>query len=221
MKLEILNLGLIDYNTAWDIQKELAEKVKLSRGIGYMVICQHPTVITIGKNGSEANVVLPREEQIIRNVQVIFNNRGGDVTLHNEGQLVVYPIFDLSSLREDLHWFLRELEDAIIELLKLYGITADRYEGYTGVWLEQSRKICAMGLHCSRWVTSHGLALNVNNRIEEFDFIIPCGIKEKAVTSIANECGTLVDMDILTKQLISIFEDKFAQVTAKNENLFA
>jgi len=215
---EVQNWGLIDYLEAWEKQKELVADIQQNRDKNVLVLCQHPTVITIGKNGSKDNVLLSDEELKQNNVKVVLNNRGGDVTLHNPHQLVGYPIFNLSSLKEDLHWFLRTIEEVIIELVAKYGIVASRVAGLTGVWVDSERKICAMGLHCSRWVTSHGFALNVNNNISEFNFIVPCGIEDKKVTSIAkeldlqkptSETGTSIAMSDIEVECIRLFEKHF------------
>lgn len=198
--------GLIDYEKAWNLQNRLVKEIQMKRDRSVLVLCEHPSVITIGRNGSESNIVCHSGLLESAGIDVIHNNRGGDITLHNPGQLVVYPIFNLSDYREDLHWFLRQLEDVVIQLIAKYGITGGRVDGLTGVWVEDSRKICAMGLHCSRWVTSHGLALNVNNKIEEFSYIVPCGINDRGITSISKEIGTPVDMKTLKEEIVEIFE---------------
>ena len=185
--IEIQEWGLIDFNDAWERQKTLANAVLKGDKPSTLVLCEHPTVITIGRNGTTDNVVATQEELAERNVNVIPINRGGDVTLHNPGQLVGYPIFRLTDFREDLHWFLREIEECIIATIANFGVNGARVDGATGVWIEQQRKVCAIGIHCSRWITSHGFALNVKNNISEFDMIIPCGITDKDVTSIEFE----------------------------------
>lgn len=210
MPFEIDNLGLIDYNKAWDYQKKIVKEVQSGSRADTLILCEHPTVITIGKNGSAENLLKTDDFFEENNIQVVYNNRGGDVTLHNPKQLVAYPIFNLNNYKPDLHWFLRELEEIIIRVCKDFGIESGRYEGYTGVWIEEARKICAMGLHCSRWVTSHGLALNVSNKIEEFDYIVPCGIQEKNVTSINKEIGTEVDFQKVQSSLINNFKIGFS-----------
>ena len=208
MKFEFEDWGLIDYQEAWDRQKMLVKEVQQGRK-STLVFCQHPTVITIGKNGTDENLTKTTDFYQSNNIQVIWNNRGGDVTLHNQNQLVAYPIFNLTEFKEDLHWFLRVLEDCVIDTIANYNLHGGRYTGYTGVWLEEARKICAMGLNCSRWVTSHGLALNVSNDLEEFNYIIPCGIKEKEVTSIMKETGTYIDINKVKEQLLSSFIKNF------------
>ena len=207
--IEIQNWGLIDYKEAWDRQKQLVSEIQEKRNRNVLVLCQHPTVITIGRNGSQSNITAQTDFLRQMNVNIYEIDRGGDVTLHNPGQLVGYPVFNLSAYKEDLHWFLREIEDAIIELVATYGIKAGRVEGLTGVWVNGSRKICAMGMHCSRWVTYHGFALNVNNDLSEFGYIIPCGINDKQVTSIAVETGQDIDFEEVSKRSAEIFKKRF------------
>jgi len=218
MAIKVIDWGVIDYLEAWEQQKELVAQVQSEQSDGYLVFCEHPSVITLGKNGSDENITKDLGFLANQGIKVIPNNRGGDVTLHNPGQQVGYPIINLNNFKRDLHWFLRTIENSIINTLKSYNIVADVYEGYTGVWIESERKIAAIGLHCSRWVTSHGFALNVQNDLSEFDYIIPCGIADKAVTSISNEIsrlgrdGTSIDMtklrDDLLKNFTSLMDDE-------------
>ncbi len=206
---EVQDWGLIDYKEAWDRQNEIVKDIQVKRNRNVLVLCEHPSVITVGKNGHENNI-LPTTDFLNRlGIQVIFNNRGGDVTLHNPKQLVGYPIFNLSSMKEDLHWFLRKIEDTIIDVIHNWNLTGEAISGMTGVWLEEKRKICAMGFHCSRWVTSHGFALNVDNNIEEFNYIIPCGITDKEVTSISKETGTKIDINKVKEITIDNFKKHF------------
>ncbi len=207
--IEVQDWGLIDYQAAWDKQKSLVNIVQRDRMPGFLVLCEHPPVITIGKSGTKNNILFKPDFLNSVGVQVIENDRGGDVTLHNPGQLVGYPIFNLSAFKEDLHWFLREIEESIIELIKTYNLTGGRVSGLTGVWIEEKRKIAAMGLHCSRWVTSHGFALNANNDLSQFNYIIPCGIVGKAVCSIESETGQKIDFDELKSRCIAIFKARF------------
>lgn len=208
--IQIEHWGLIDYRTAWNRQAELAKEVHTRQIPSTLVLCQHPTVITIGRNGTTDNVRLSEDELLKMGVEVIPINRGGDVTLHNPGQLVGYPIFRLTDFKEDLHWFLREIEQCIIEVLTFYNLSAERVEGLTGVWLEKQKKICAIGIHCSRWVTSHGFALNVNNDISAFDMIVPCGIADKAVTSLQQEVIEPIEFAQIELQCEEIFSRHFA-----------
>jgi lipoate-protein ligase B len=207
--LEIQDWGLIDYLEAWERQKQIASDIIKNRNRNVFVVCEHPTVITVGRAGKQENILLPTKFLESKGIKVVYNDRGGDVTLHNPGQLVGYPIFNLYDYKTDLHWFLREIENAIIELLASFNIMGERVEGLTGVWIERERKICAIGLHCSQWVTSHGFALNVCNNLDEFNYIVPCGIQNKGVTSISKELGTEIDVSIVKQKCIEVFEKRF------------
>jgi len=207
--LEIQDWGLIDYLEAWERQKQIASDIIKNRNRNVFVVCEHPTVITVGRAGKQENILLPTKFLESKGIKVVYNDRGGDVTLHNPGQLVGYPIFNLYDYKTDLHWFLREIENAIIELLASFNIVGERVEGLTGVWIERERKICAIGLHCSQWVTSHGFALNVCNNLDEFNYIVPCGIQNKGVTSISKELGTEIDFTIVKQKCIEVFEKRF------------
>jgi lipoyl(octanoyl) transferase len=207
--LEIQDWGLIDYLEAWERQKQIASDIIKNRNRNVFVVCEHPTVITVGRSGKQENILLPTKFLESKGIKVVYNDRGGDVTLHNPGQLVGYPIFNLYDYKTDLHWFLREIENAIIELLASFNIKGERVEGLTGVWIERERKICAIGLHCSQWVTSHGFALNVCNNLDEFNYIVPCGIQNKGITSISKELGTEIDFTIVKQKCIEVFEKRF------------
>ena len=211
-KVEFRDLGQLDYQEAWDYQEKLfAETVALkisnrslapanqSPSNNYMLFVEHPHVYTLGKSGKEENLLL--DEKGLKAQQALYYkiNRGGDITYHGPGQLVGYPILDLDNFFTDIHKYLRLLEEAIILTLADYGVSAGRIDGLTGVWidhLEQKnpRKICAMGVKSSRWVTMHGFAFNVNTDISYFGHIIPCGIDDKAVTSLHLELGRAVDI---------------------------
>ena len=203
--VQLIRLGLADYQKTWDYQQQLFDEivdVKLQnrnsadqkQTPNYLITCEHPLVYTLGKSGSEEHLLL--DEQALSSINASFYkiNRGGDITHHGPGQLVVYPVFDLENFFTDIHLYLRQLEEAVILTLSEFGITAGRYEGYTGVWIDSekptARKICAMGVKCGRWVTMHGLALNVSNDLSFFNHIVPCGITDKAVTSVSKELGT-------------------------------
>ena len=212
-------LGLIDFQESWDYQEQLCKanvEVKLNQRkhpelAGFtkhhLLFCEHPLVYTLGKSGDESNLLA--EQGTLAELGITYHkiNRGGDITHHGPGQLVAYPILDLEKFFTDIHKYLRYLEEAAILTLKDYGITAGRYEGYTGVWLDaddpiRARKICAMGIRCSRWITMHGLALNVNNDLSYFNNIIPCGIEDKQVTSIEKELGKKVDLTEVSNKLL-------------------
>ncbi|RBQ06998.1 lipoyl(octanoyl) transferase LipB [Pedobacter miscanthi] len=208
--------GLTDYQEAWDKQEDLLNKtvaIKTENRVNnthsptpnHLVFCEHPHVYTLGKSGHPENLLL--DEQGLKDKKATYYkiNRGGDITYHGPGQIVGYPILDLDNFFTDIHLYLRTLEEAVILTLKDYGIEAGRYPGYTGVWLdadnEKARKICAMGVRCSRWVTMHGFAFNVNVDLDYFKNIVPCGIDDKAVTSLANELGYQPDIEEVKEKL--------------------
>ena len=170
-----------------------------------LIFCEHPHVYTLGKSGKPGHLLLNESGLKEKKAAFYFINRGGDITYHGPGQLVCYPILDLDNFFTDIHLYLRTLEEAVILTLADYGLNAGRYPGYTGVWFdadnEKARKICALGVRCSRWVTMHGLALNVNTDLEYFKNIVPCGINDKDVTSMQRELGELVDMNEVRKIL--------------------
>ena len=211
--VEVQYLGLKDYQEAWDYQESLFKSVldiklsnrdlpesELKATPNYLLFVEHPHVYTLGKSGSENNLLLNEGELKKKEATYYKINRGGDITYHGPGQLVCYPIIDLDNFFTDIHKYLRLLEEAVIKTLAEYNIIGGRVEGFTGVWLDidkenpqgtfwNPRKICALGVKTSRWVTMHGLALNVNTDLSYFGNIIPCGIDDKAVTSIAHELG--------------------------------
>jgi lipoyl(octanoyl) transferase len=221
------DLGLIDYKACWDYQEELFQQVvavKLSnRDIpqqdqqqtqSTLLFCEHPHVYTLGKSGHESNLLV--DEEGLRKIHATYYkiNRGGDITYHGPGQLVGYPILDLDNFFTDIHLYLRKLEEVIISVMAEYGLKGDRYPGYTGVWLdpqddERARKICAMGVRASRWVTMHGWAFNVNTNLDYFSKIVPCGIDDKAVTSMQQELGHEVNMEDVKKLTAHYFEQEF------------
>ena len=209
--------GLTDYEEAWSKQEDIFSKpiaIKTANRNSpdnqtetpnFLIFTEHPHVYTLGKSGKPENLLL--DEDSLKEKQATYHkiNRGGDITYHGPGQIVGYPILDLDNFFTDIHLYLRTLEEAIILTLKDYGIEAGRYEGYTGVWLdadnEKARKICAMGVRCSRWVTMHGFAFNVNPDLSYFGNIVPCGIDDKDVTSMKRELGYEVDMDDVKNKL--------------------
>jgi lipoyl(octanoyl) transferase len=201
--------GLIDFSDAWNKQKALVAKLQDGSGLSTLILCEHPSVITIGRNGTKNNILSKPEFLKSQGIDIYNIDRGGDVTLHNPGQLVGYPVFNLKMYKTDLHWFLREIESCIIELLAGYKIKAGRVEKLTGVWVENKRKICALGLHCSKWITSHGFALNINNDINQFNFIVPCGISDKEVTSMKQELGMEIDISDVKTKCFEIFINTF------------
>ncbi|WP_448700804.1 lipoyl(octanoyl) transferase LipB [Mucilaginibacter sp. AW1-3] len=233
-KVMLQDWGLIDYKQGWDRQEALfADTVKqkidirnkdlvMASGeaanhtyddcvadetLNYLVFCEHPHVYTLGKSGKPEHLLL--DEEGLKEKQATYYpiNRGGDITYHGPGQIVVYPILDLDNFFTDIHLYLRTLEEAVILTMADYGLKGDRYPGYTGVWLdpeipEKARKICAMGVRCSRWVTMHGLAFNVNTDLNYFKNIVPCGIDDKAVTSMEAELGKQLNINEVKKNLL-------------------
>jgi lipoyl(octanoyl) transferase len=210
--------GLIDYKEAWDKQEalfagtvnlktEIRNRLAASEGNeydgdtstpNYLIFCEHPHVYTLGKSGKPEHLLLDEKGLKEKNAVYYPINRGGDITYHGPGQIVCYPILDLDNFFTDIHVYLRTLEEAVILTLADYGLKAGRYPGFTGVWFdadnERARKICALGVRCSRWVTMHGLAFNINTNLDYFKYIVPCGIDDKDVTSMQREMGYEVDI---------------------------
>jgi lipoyl(octanoyl) transferase len=214
--VSVKNLGLIDYQEAWDFQENLFKKaidLKIAKRNGetdeipenHLLFCQHPHVFTLGKSGNPENLLLNETELIQQQASYYKINRGGDITYHGPGQLVVYPIFDLEQFFTDIHKYMRFLEEAVILTLKDFGIESGRVDGLTGVWIDgdskNARKICAMGVKSSRWVTMHGIGFNINTDLNFFSHIIPCGIDDKAVTSMQRELRREVDLEEVSRLL--------------------
>lgn len=203
--------GTIDFHDAWRRQRELADAVLRLDHPDTLVFCEHPPVITLGRTTQEGSLLTSTELLAQQGIDVVAINRGGEATVHNPGQLVGYPIFNLTRSRQDLHWFLRLLEQAVIDALARAGVASQRVDGLTGVWIGESRKICAIGIHCSRWITSHGFALNVTNDLSLFDAIVPCGIRERGVTSLANEISDVPSMQWIRDQIADILRNRLEQ----------
>ena len=221
--LEVFNLGKISYGTAWDLQKSmqkrLIEQKKRLRDAkehssqeklihDMLLFVEHPHVYTLGKSGDSAHLLKAVSELSSIDAEYVETDRGGDITYHGPGQIVGYPILDLDRHFTDIHKYLRYLEEVIIRTCAEYGIPAGRIEGLTGVWIGDE-KICAMGIRCSRWVTMHGFALNVNTDLSYFNHIVPCGIENKAVTSLNKVLGHDVDPGEVRKHLLKHFSDVF------------
>ncbi|HRI78542.1 MAG TPA: lipoyl(octanoyl) transferase LipB [Cyclobacteriaceae bacterium] len=224
---EFIDLGMIGYQKAWDFQTRLLNEtvaIKVENRSkdndhqtatkNFLIYCEHPHVFTLGKTGDEKNLLVKPADLPSLQADFIPTNRGGDITYHGPGQLVVYPVLDLENFFTDIHQYMRSLEEAVILTLHEYGIRGGRIDKLTGVWIDPeqkstARKICAMGVKMSRWVTLHGLALNVNADLKYFDYIVPCGINDKAVTSMAKELGREIPMEeikkILKEKIIGVF----------------
>jgi len=222
------DLGLVDYKKAWDYQEKLFSKTVSVKSVNrkkntqyptenYLLFCEHPHVYTLGKSGNEKNLLVNKAFLKTRGASFYKINRGGDITYHGPGQIVGYPILNLDVFFTDIHKYLRLLEESIILTLKDYGLKAGRSDGETGVWFDakttNARKICALGIKISRWVTMHGFAFNVNCDLSYFNDIVPCGIANKNVTSLEKELGKKVDLEnvkiILKKHLADVFEIDF------------
>jgi lipoyl(octanoyl) transferase len=228
------DLGIIDYKSAWDYQEELVKKnvdikIELRKVFGenqsppntrkgtvnYLLFCEHPPVYTLGKSGHIENVLLSEDEMEEKEIEFFRTNRGGDITFHGLQQVVGYPILDLENFYTDIGKYLRNLEEVIILSIAEYGIKGGRSKGETGVWIDpdvpgKERKICAMGIRCSRWITMHGFALNVNTDLSYFNNIIPCGIVNKQVTSIEKEVGQKVNFDEVKEKIKKNFSKVFS-----------
>lgn len=219
------DLGLLDYQRAVDYQtkifnKIIDQKLKNRKSVNkeitqnHLIFVEHPNVYTLGKSGDINNLLLSKEDLEKKEIQFFNTNRGGDITCHGPGQIVCYPILDLDNFFSDIHKYLRYLEEVVIQTLNEFGIKSERSPDETGVWIEpkqtSARKICAMGVKASRWVTMHGFALNVDNDLSYFKNIIPCGISNKSVTSITNEIANQVDKSDVKEKIIKNFENIFS-----------
>lgn len=231
---EVIDLGLIDYQQALDFQTRLFNEILLVKKENrdrpeheqqatknYLIFCEHPHVFTLGKSGDVKNLLIKKEELSTIHAGYHSINRGGDITYHGPGQIVVYPVIDLENFFTDIHRYMRMLEEAVIMTLGKFSIQGGRIQGLTGVWLDTtderlSRKICALGVKTSRWVTLHGLAFNVNTDLKYFDYIVPCGIADKAVTSMGKELGEAQNLGavkaILKNNLMALFGMTYQKV---------
>jgi len=219
------DLGIRSYQPSWDYQEELLLKntqikwaarqneqdVKTTNTEHRLLMVEHNPVFTLGKSGKREHVLVSEEQLKNLGIEFFHINRGGDVTYHGLQQIVGYPILDLDKFKTDLGWYLRSLEQVIIDVLAEYGLKGERSAGETGVWLEpndpfMARKICAMGIKCSRWITMHGFALNVNTDLSHFEFIVPCGIQGKTVTSLEKELGHKVNYEDVKEKVKKHFQ---------------
>ena len=225
--VQFQDLGRIGYQEAWDFQSQLFQQIEQIKvhnrnaevmdqkpTPNYLLFCEHPPVYTMGKNGSLSNLLIDEKAMAEKGITFHKTNRGGDITYHGPGQIVGYPVLDLDNFTPDIRLYMRLLEETIIKALDDYGIQAERLEKHTGVWLdihdpEGIRKICAQGVKTSRWITMHGWALNVNPDLWYFDQIIPCGIDDKGVTSMAQELGYTPSDDEVKSTLKKAFQEVF------------
>lgn len=229
------DLGLIDYQQCWDYQENIFKKTVATKlanrkedkndpTFNHLIFCEHPHVYTLGKSGDQSHLLIDEKTLAERGAKFYKINRGGDITYHGPGQLVVYPILDLDHFFTDIHKYLRLLEEAVILTLAEFNIKAGRVEGLTGVWINfdndlPAKKICAMGVKCSRWVTMHGLALNIFPNLSYFNNIVPCGIPDKAVTSMKEELPVDANKElnmeavktVLLQKLTDLFEFEIVQ----------
>ncbi len=224
-KVSVKYLGLVDYKKAWDYQESLFNNVVEAKQANreqkekrptpnYLLFCQHPHVYTLGKSGKDSNLLISQDFLKSKGASLYHINRGGDITYHGPGQIVSYPILDLDNFGLSIKSYIHKLEEVIIRSMARYGITATRLEGATGVWLDadnpaNARKICAIGVRTSHWVSMHGFALNVNTDLAYFDYIVPCGITGKAVTSMQKELGKEMNPDEVSNILLEEFEKVF------------
>ena len=223
-RVKILDLGQKSYASAWAYQEELFQKIIAQKRANrnqkkpqptenYLLWVEHQPVYTLGKSGDLSNLLLNQEQLKERGIAFYKTNRGGDITYHGPGQIVGYPIFDLDNFFTDIHKYLRLLEQVVIDTLSQHNIRSERSSGETGVWLEpetpSARKICALGVRASRWVTMHGFALNVNPPLSYFDHIIPCGIRGKGDTSMEDELNKTISIEAVKTQLAINFEKHF------------
>lgn len=224
----LVDVGLIPYKEAWELQEEFFNQIVTEKknkgqvpGIpqkdftnNYLIFCEHPHVITLGKSGKKEHLLLNNVMLEKHKVEFFPINRGGDITYHGPEQIVAYPVINLDNFFSDIHKYMRNLEEVIIRTIAEYGLKGERVEGATGVWLdadipERCRKICAMGVRTSRWVAMHGLAINVNNDLSFFDFIIPCGIRDRKVTSLKQELGKTIDKEEVKSKIRKHFSAIF------------
>jgi lipoyl(octanoyl) transferase len=220
----VYDLGVIDYNAALNFQEKKLQEIidikRTNRNEGssietpnYFLFVEHPPVITLGKSGQEKNLLLTKEELERKKIQYFNTNRGGDITFHGHGQIVGYPVIDLENFYTDINRYLRTLEEIVISTLNYFKISSQRSPGETGVWLESnspnSRKICAIGVKTSRWVTMHGFALNVDTDLRYYNYIVPCGIKGKGITSINQEIKKNVSINEVKEKILENLKKTF------------
>lgn len=231
-QINFRNLGVISFSEAWQLQEallaEIADRKKAgispAEPVHHFLLCQHPPVFTLGKSGKENHLLASAEMLKKKGIEFFRINRGGDITFHGPEQWVGYPILDLDFFYHDIHRYMRSLEEVIIQTLADFNLKAGRIEGQTGVWIDENhpykaKKICAFGVRCSRWVTMHGFALNVNTDLNYFHMIVPCGIQDKQVTSMEKELGCTLNMKDVELSICQNFEKVFDAKLLMTENV--
>ena len=203
-RIKIIDLGFLDYQNSWNYQKELQKKVLNGVCSDSIIFVEHDSVYTFGKNSDKSNLLISQDSKI----KIYETERGGEITYHGPGQIVCYPILNLKNFKQSVTWYMRALEEVIIETLKLFNINASRKDGLTGVWVKDE-KIGAQGVRMTRWVTMHGFALNVNTDLRHFNDIIPCGIKDFGVTSIEKIIGKEQDLSLVKEHILISFAKVF------------
>lgn len=221
MDVIVCSLGRVEYEPTWKLQRQVQQALITAKRADppvkvphVLLLVEHPPVYTLGKSGNAGNLLVSETFLSQKGATFFHIDRGGDITFHGPGQIVGYPILDLDRISPDIHLYLRNLEEIMIRLCRDFGVSATRVKDKTGVWIgteeeSQSRKICAMGIRCSRWVTMHGFAFNANTDLSYFDYIVPCGIQNRAVTSLAKELNEPVDENRVRASLLGHFSDVF------------
>ena len=205
--MEIKDLGLIDYQEAWNLQRQYTDKVIINRQDSYLLVCEHPSVLTLGRLADRAHILFSENELGQKGVSIIPIDRGGEITLHAPGQLVVYPILDLQRYGKDLHGYLHKLEQVGIDFLRYFDIMGERISGKTGVWID-GRKIMSIGIGVRKWVSYHGMGININTDLSLFKMIRPCGM-DVVMTSLENELGKKIDMQEIKQRILYFFNKEF------------
>ncbi|MBK7107349.1 MAG: lipoyl(octanoyl) transferase LipB [Ignavibacteriae bacterium] len=216
-KLLVCDLGKIKYQQAWDIQKKYFNQRTLGNVNDILFFCEHTHTYTLGKVADKSNLLFDQNKLDENGIEVFEIDRGGDITYHGPGQIVGYAVLNLSDWKKDTHLYLRSLEEVIIDTCADYGITSKRIDKYTGVWID-NRKICAIGVKVSRWITMHGFAFNVNTDLKMFDGIIPCGITDKEVTSLSKELSREINFYDAKMNIVNNFKEVFSYSTVEEKS---
>lgn len=206
--VQLIKTGICRYQDLWELQQQLFQRVSEKRSDHYLILTEHQPVITIGQKSNPAHLLVQEKFLNDQGIELFHIDRGGDVTFHGPGQLVGYPILNLFDFKQDINWYLRCLEEVIIRTLADFGLSTERIKDLTGVWIG-NKKICAIGVKVTRWVTMHGFALNVSTDLNYFQYMIPCGISGKGVTSILEQLGNIGDLNDVSTKIIAHFKDVF------------